>query len=67
MLAVTFSEFGRRVGENASQGTDHGTALPMFLVGGGVKGGFYGTPPDLANLQDGDIPTRWTSAASMPA
>lgn len=55
VLAVTFSEFGRRVGENASAGTDHGTALPMFLVGGGVKGGFYGTPPDLTNLQDGDI------------
>jgi uncharacterized protein (DUF1501 family) len=55
VLLMTFSEFGRRVAENASQGTDHGTALPMFLVGGGVKGGFYGGPPDLSALQDGDI------------
>ncbi len=55
VLLMTFSEFGRRVAENASQGTDHGTALPMFLVGKGVKGGFYGTPPDLNALQDGDI------------
>ena len=55
VLLMTFSEFGRRAAENASQGTDHGTALPMFLVGGGVKGGFYGAPPDLSALQDGDI------------
>jgi uncharacterized protein (DUF1501 family) len=55
VLLMTFSEFGRRVAENASQGTDHGTALPMFLVGGGVKGGFYGSPPNLAQLVDGDI------------
>ena len=55
VLLMTFSEFGRRVAENASQGTDHGTALPMFLVGGKVKGGFYGTPPDLTSLVDGDI------------
>jgi len=55
VLTMTFSEFGRRVAENASQGTDHGTALPMFLLGGQVKGGFYGTPPDLTQLQDGDI------------
>jgi uncharacterized protein (DUF1501 family) len=55
VLLMTFSEFGRRVAENASQGTDHGTALPMFLVGGAVKGGFYGTPPNLAQLVDGDI------------
>ena len=56
VLAMTFSEFGRRVGENASQGTDHGTALPMFLLGGRVRGGFYGTPPDLTRLTDGDLP-----------
>ncbi|HUS15734.1 MAG TPA: DUF1501 domain-containing protein [Chloroflexia bacterium] len=55
VLTMTFSEFGRRVAENASQGTDHGTALPMFLVGKNVKGGFYGTAPDLTHLQDGDI------------
>src|SRR4051794_28034851 len=55
VLLMTFSEFGRRVAENASQGTDHGTALPMFLVGGQVQGGFYGVPPDLTNLVDGDL------------
>ncbi len=55
VLLMTFSEFGRRVAENASQGTDHGTALPMFLLGGGVRGGFYGSPPDLTALVDGDL------------
>src|SRR5205814_6344801 len=55
VLVASFSEFGRRVAENASAGTDHGTALPMFLIGGRVKGGFYGTPPDLTTLQDADL------------
>ncbi|MGI8586467.1 MAG: DUF1501 domain-containing protein [Chloroflexia bacterium] len=55
VMMMTFSEFGRRAAENASQGTDHGTALPVFLVGGQVKGGFYGTAPDLSHLQDGDV------------
>lgn len=53
-LTLTFSEFGRRVAENASQGTDHGEAAPMFAVGP-VKGGIYGTHPSLDDLDGGDI------------
>ncbi len=45
---MTFSEFGRRLFENASDGTDHGTANQMFLIGGGVKAGFHGVHPSLA-------------------
>lgn len=45
VLTMTFSEFGRRPDENASQGTDHGTMAPLFVCGGGVKGGVYGQPP----------------------
>jgi uncharacterized protein (DUF1501 family) len=48
------SEFGRRVPENTSLGTDHGTAQVNFVIGNGVKGGFYGTPPSLTNLVLGD-------------
>ncbi len=48
------SEFGRRVPENTSLGTDHGTAQLNFVIGNGVKGGLYGTPPSLANLVLGD-------------
>jgi uncharacterized protein (DUF1501 family) len=56
MLIMTFSEFGRRVHENGSQGTDHGTAEPMFLVGGRLSGGLYGDYPDLTNLDsNGDL------------
>jgi uncharacterized protein (DUF1501 family) len=54
-LTMTFSEFGRRVAENASRGTDHGEASPMFLVGGGLKGGVYGEHPSLDDLDDGDV------------
>ncbi|MBM3947538.1 MAG: DUF1501 domain-containing protein, partial [SAR202 cluster bacterium] len=54
-LVVTFSEFGRRVAENRSGGTDHGAGSMLFLAGGGVKGGFYGTAPDLEDLQSGDL------------
>lgn len=50
VLTMTFSEFGRRVKENGSLGTDHGTAAPMLLFGKGLKGGFYGEGPNLANL-----------------
>ena len=53
-LTMTFSEFGRRVAENANRGTDHGEAAPMFLVGGGLRGGLYGTQPSLDRLDDGD-------------
>jgi len=59
VLTMTFSEFGRRIEENASHGTDHGQASPLFLIGGGVKGGLYGEPPDLANLDDGNL--RWST------
>lgn len=53
---MMFSEFGRRVEENASLGTDHGTAGPMFLMGRSVKPGFYGTHPSLTDLDDnGDL------------
>ena len=54
-LIMTFSEFGRRVMENGSQGTDHGTAEPMLLLGGRVNGGLYGTYPSLADLDNGDL------------
>ena len=43
VLAMTFSEFGRRVAQNARNGTDHGTAMPLFVAGGKVKGGVYGS------------------------
>jgi uncharacterized protein (DUF1501 family) len=55
VAVVMFTEFGRRVEENGSLGTDHGTATPMFLVGKGVKGGFYGRPPSLTDLDDGNL------------
>jgi uncharacterized protein (DUF1501 family) len=54
VLVLVFSEFGRRVEENASLGTDHGTAAPVFLLGSDVVPGVHGTHPDLANLVDGD-------------
>ncbi|MDW8107894.1 MAG: DUF1501 domain-containing protein [Armatimonadota bacterium] len=50
VLLMVFSEFGRRVHENGSLGTDHGAAAPMFLIGGRVRGGLHGDPPDLHNL-----------------
>jgi len=46
-LLVTFSEFGRRISENGSQGTDHGAASAMLVMGGRVNGGLYGTAPNL--------------------
>ncbi|MGQ9902716.1 MAG: DUF1501 domain-containing protein [Fimbriimonadales bacterium] len=49
-LLMVFSEFGRRVQENGSFGTDHGAAAPMFLLSGRVRGGLHGDPPDLHNL-----------------
>lgn len=55
VLAMTFSEFGRRVQQNASNGTDHGTAMPLFIVGGKVKGGVYGSHPSLTDLDNGDL------------
>jgi len=55
VTVLAFSEFGRRVAENGSQGTDHGAAAPLFLFGDNVKGGLHGPPPDLADLDDGDV------------
>ena len=52
---MAFSEFGRRVKENASGGTDHGSGGAMFLAGGGVKPGLYGAQPSLTDLDRGDL------------
>ena len=54
-LVLSFSEFGRRISENGSNGTDHGAAAPMFLFGEKIKAGVQGNTPDLGNLLDGDI------------
>lgn len=80
VLIMTFSEFGRRVGENASGGTDHGTAAPMFMISGALKKpGIYNPHPDLLNLDEGDLRynidfrsvyasvlTRWLGTAHEP-
>ncbi len=55
VMLMTFSEFGRRVSENSSVGTDHGKASCMFVAGGGVKGGLYGAYPSLTELSQGDL------------
>lgn len=55
VVVMTFSEFGRRIGENNSEGTDHGTAGPVFLAGTPVKGGLLGNPPNLSDAVDGDL------------
>jgi uncharacterized protein (DUF1501 family) len=54
VLLIAFSEFGRRVAENASQGTDHGAAAPMFVAGSHVRAGLIGNHPRLDDLDDGD-------------
>jgi uncharacterized protein (DUF1501 family) len=59
VVMMTWSEFGRRVRENASQGTDHGAAAPMFIIGNPVKGGLYGEAPSLQNLDNGNL--RYTT------
>jgi uncharacterized protein (DUF1501 family) len=59
VLTMTFSEFGRRVAENGSRGTDHGSAAPLFVIGGGVKGGLYGEHPSLDALDNGNL--RYTT------
>ena len=54
-IVVVFSEFGRRVAENNSGGTDHGCAGPMFVAGARVEGGLHGEHPSLTELDDGDL------------
>ena len=55
VVLLTFSEFGRRVEENASGGTDHGTAAPVLVAGGAVRGGLGGRTPSLTDLEDGNL------------
>lgn len=57
VVVMIYSEFGRRVAANASEGTDHGTSGPILLVGAPVKGGFYGEQPSLTDLVEGDLKT----------
>ncbi len=79
VLTMTFSEFGRRIEENGSHGTDHGEASPLFLIGGGVRGGLYGVAPDLSATNMGNVRfttdfrsiyatvlERWLGRPSMP-
>ena len=62
-LLLSFSEFGRRVSENGSKGTDHGAASVMLAMGGGVRGGLYGTAPSLST--DASNPTLENSAGDV--
>jgi len=55
VVVMVYSEFGRRVVGNASQGTDHGTSGPVFVIGDRIAGGFYGDQPSLSKLIDGDL------------
>lgn len=55
VLTMVFSEFGRRVKQNGSSGTDHGTAAPMFLIGDNVQNGLIGKHPSLTELDQGDL------------
>ncbi|MFM6913878.1 MAG: DUF1501 domain-containing protein, partial [Aquirufa sp.] len=57
---MTFSEFGRRVNQNGTTGTDHGTAAPMFVIGNTVRGGLIGDNPNLTNLDaNGDLKSNF--------
>lgn len=55
VLVLAFSEFGRRAGENASEGTDHGAAAPLFVAGPKLAAPIIGPAPNLGALQDGDV------------
>jgi uncharacterized protein (DUF1501 family) len=57
VVVMAYSEFGRRVAANASDGTDHGTSGPVLIAGAPVKGGFYGDDPSLTDLDRGDLKT----------
>jgi len=59
VVVMAFSEFGRRVHENSSFGTDHGTAGPVLLAGSPVKAGLLGTTTNLTELEDGDVKTQF--------
>lgn len=59
VLGMTFSEFGRRVASNASLGTDHGTAAPMFLFGSPVQAGIVGVNPSLTDLTNGNLKMQY--------
>jgi uncharacterized protein (DUF1501 family) len=52
---MTFSEFGRTLSENGRRGTDHGSAAPMFLAGGKLRGGLVGPHPDLSQTEQGGV------------
>jgi uncharacterized protein (DUF1501 family) len=62
-LVLSFSEFGRRISENGSQGTDHGAASVMLAMGGRVNGGLYGTAPNLST--DPQNPTLENAAGDV--
>jgi uncharacterized protein (DUF1501 family) len=62
-LVLQFSEFGRRISENGSAGTDHGAASVMMALGGGVRGGIFGTAPNLRIA--GDNPTLENSGQDV--
>ena len=55
IAVMAFSEFGRRVKENGSLGTDHGTAGPVFLLGSQVEAGVHGKTPSLTDIEAGDL------------
>jgi uncharacterized protein (DUF1501 family) len=55
VMVMCFSEFGRRVAENSSAGTDHGAAAAMWVTGGKLKAGLHSKPPSLTDLDDGDL------------
>jgi uncharacterized protein (DUF1501 family) len=55
VMIMTWTEFGRRVGENGSNGTDHGSATPQFIIGNGIKGGHWGDPVNLGDLDKGNL------------
>jgi len=59
VITLCFSEFGRRVQEDSSLGTDHGTSGPVFLAGSSVQPGLIGEPPSLTDLEDGDLKVQF--------
>ena len=64
---MTFSEFGRRVAQNGSNGTDHGTAEPMFVIGSRVMPGLHGAYPSLDDLDDNGDLKFWVDFRSVYA